>query len=86
MRTPGWSREGVSGPFWRPVPSWSDNMNRQRISEIISEGASSIEVMTECLNKFQKLDIEHATETEKQRLKMAVRRFACLIRVQPYPK
>ena len=61
-------------------------MNRQRISEIISEGASSIEVMTECLNKFKKLDIEHATETEKQRLKMAVRRFACLIRVQPYPK
>ena len=61
-------------------------MNRRKIVDIIGEDASSITVLTECLNQFHKFDLECATDEEKQRLNMAVKRFACLIRVQPFPR
>lgn len=61
-------------------------MKRQRIVDIIQEDASSIEVMTECLNQFNRFDLLNATEDEKNSLYMAVRRFVGLVRAQPFPE
>lgn len=61
-------------------------MNRQKIVDIIGEDATSIEVMTQCLNQFHKHDLECASDDERQCLMMAVKRFASLIKGNPYPK
>lgn len=61
-------------------------MKRQKIVDIIQEDASSVEVMTECLNQFHRFDLINATEEQKSLLYMAIRRFACIVRLQPFPR
>lgn len=61
-------------------------MKRQKIVDIINEDASSVEVMTECLNQFHRFDLVNATLEQKSKFYMAVKRFVSLIKVEPSPK
>ena len=61
-------------------------MRRQRIVQLINEGASSAFLMTQCLNEFTKWDMQNATALETKHLYMAVKRFATIVRFQSYPK
>jgi len=61
-------------------------MRRERISRLIEEGATSAYLITQCLNEFTSWDMQNASDLERKHLYMAVKRFASIVRFQPYPK
>lgn len=61
-------------------------MRKERIVQLVQEGATSAFLMTQCLNEFTRWDMQNASELEKSHLYMAVKRFASIVRFQPYPK
>lgn len=54
-------------------------MKRRRIVSMIEEDASSIAVMTACLDEFNRHDISSALPEEQEQLRRSLRRFANLL-------